>query len=168
MTTAPPTPVWKEQSSDPSPIYGGFWSRIAAYVLDLILANVVSGVLAFIFGAVLTAIAGNVVGHPILLSRSGKQILGGAVIAAGLVLGILYFAAMESSERGATFGKRAFGLRVVTSDGRRVTFLRALGRYLAKFISALILGIGFLMVGFTDKKRGLHDMIAGTLVVKVP
>jgi uncharacterized RDD family membrane protein YckC len=42
------------------------------------------------------------------------------------------------------------------------------GRYFAKFISALILGIGFLMVAFTERKRGLHDMIAGTLVVKVP
>jgi uncharacterized RDD family membrane protein YckC len=60
----------------------------------------------------------------------------------------------------------ALGLRVVTDQGQRLTFLNATGRYFAKFISALILGIGFLMVAFTDRKRGLHDMIAGTLVIK--
>ena len=74
---------------------------------------------------------------------------------------------MESSERGATVGKMAMGLRVVTSDGQRLSFMNATGRYFAKIISAIILGIGFLMIAFTDKKRGLHDMIASTLVIKV-
>jgi len=84
-----------------------------------------------------------------------------------LIVGWLYFALMESSERGATVGKMAVGLRVVTDQGQRLTFLHATGRYFAKFISAIILGIGFLMVAFSDRKRGLHDMIAGTLVVKI-
>ena len=79
----------------------------------------------------------------------------------------LYFALLENSERGATVGKMAMGLRVVTSDGQRLSFLNATGRYFAKILSAIILCIGFIMIGFTDKKRGLHDMIAGTLVIKV-
>jgi uncharacterized RDD family membrane protein YckC len=83
------------------------------------------------------------------------------------VIGWLYFALMESSERGATVGKMALGLRVVTSNGQRLSFMNATGRYFAKIISAIILGIGFLMIAFTDKKRGLHDMIASTLVIKV-
>lgn len=82
------------------------------------------------------------------------------------MIGWLYFALMESSERGATLGKMALGLRVVTSDGQRLSFLNATGRYFAKIISAIILFIGFIMIGFTDRKRGLHDMIAGTLVIK--
>jgi uncharacterized RDD family membrane protein YckC len=45
--------------------------------------------------------------------------------------------------------------------------MNATGRYFAKIISAIILGVGFLMIAFTDKKRGLHDMIASTLVIKV-
>jgi uncharacterized RDD family membrane protein YckC len=61
----------------------------------------------------------------------------------------------------------ALGLRVVTSNGQRLSFMNATGRYFAKIISAIILGIGFLMIAFTDKKRGLHDMIASTLVIKV-
>ena len=78
----------------------------------------------------------------------------------------LYFALLESSERGATVGKMAMGLRVVTSDGQRLSFMNATGRYFAKILSFLILCIGFIMVAFTDKKRGLHDIIAGTLVIK--
>ena len=60
----------------------------------------------------------------------------------------------------------AVGLRVVDESGNRLTFLRATGRFFAKFISTIILCIGFLMIAFTDRKRGLHDMIAGTLVIK--
>jgi uncharacterized RDD family membrane protein YckC len=86
---------------------------------------------------------------------------------ASLLIGWLYFALLESSERGATVGKMAMGLRVVTDKGERLSFMNATGRYFAKIISAIILCIGFIMIGFTDKKRGLHDMIAGTLVIKV-
>lgn len=60
----------------------------------------------------------------------------------------------------------AVGLRVVTTDGQQLSFLHATGRYFAKFISAIILCIGFIMVAFSEKNRGLHDMIAGTLVIK--
>ena len=87
--------------------------------------------------------------------------------AVSFVAGWLYFALMESSARGATLGKMALGLRVVTSDGQRLSFLHATGRYFAKILSAIILFIGFIMIAFTERKRGLHDMIAGTLVIKV-
>ena len=83
-----------------------------------------------------------------------------------ILMGLLYFSLMESSERGATVGKMAMGLRVVTDKGERLSFPNAIGRYFAKIISAIILCIGFIMIGFTDRKRGLHDMIAGTLVIK--
>jgi uncharacterized RDD family membrane protein YckC len=53
---------------------------------------------------------------------------------------------------------------VTDEQGQRISILRALGRELSKIISALILLIGYIMVAFTDRKRGLHDMIAGTLV----
>jgi uncharacterized RDD family membrane protein YckC len=60
----------------------------------------------------------------------------------------------------------ALGIIVTDLEGRRIGFGRATGRYFAKILSALILGIGFLMVAFTQRKQGLHDMIAGTLVVR--
>jgi uncharacterized RDD family membrane protein YckC len=69
---------------------------------------------------------------------------------------------------GATPGKMALGLKVVRPDGGPVGLGRAFGRYFAKFLSMIILGIGYIMVGFDSEKRGLHDMICGTRVVKRP
>jgi uncharacterized RDD family membrane protein YckC len=60
----------------------------------------------------------------------------------------------------------ALGMKVTDLAGNRIFLLRATGRYFAKTISGLILFIGFIMVAFTEKKQGLHDMIAGTLVVR--
>jgi len=57
-----------------------------------------------------------------------------------------------------------FGMKVTDLNGNRISFARATGRHFAKWLSTLILWIGFIMVGFTDRKQGLHDMLAGTLV----
>jgi uncharacterized RDD family membrane protein YckC len=117
--------------------YAGFWMRVGAYLLDLLILVIPLTMLAFI---------------PIL----------------GIVLNIvgvwLYFALQESSERQATIGKRALNIYVTDMYGRRISFGQATGRYFSKIISSLILGIGYIMAGFTEKKQGLHDMIAGTLV----
>jgi uncharacterized RDD family membrane protein YckC len=78
----------------------------------------------------------------------------------------LYFAIMESSSIQATVGKLAVGVVVTDLNGERISFLRATGRYFAKILSAMILMIGYIMVGFTERKQGLHDMIASTLVYK--
>ena len=117
--------------------YAGFWMRVGAYLLDLLILVIPLTMLAFI---------------PIL----------------GIVLNIvgvwLYFALQESSERQATIGKRSLNIYVTDMYGRRISFGQATGRYFSKIISSLILGIGYIMAGFTEKKQGLHDMIAGTLV----
>jgi uncharacterized RDD family membrane protein YckC len=78
----------------------------------------------------------------------------------------VYFPPMESSASQGTIGKIAFGLTVTDTSFRRISFGRAFGRYLAKIPSALILYLGFVMVGLTPQKRGLHDYIAGTLVLR--
>jgi uncharacterized RDD family membrane protein YckC len=79
--------------------------------------------------------------------------------------GWLYFALMESSSKQGTLGKMALSIVVTDVNGNRITFGRATGRYFGKILSGLILYIGYIMVAFTEKKQGLHDMIAGTLVV---
>ena len=84
----------------------------------------------------------------------------------GAAIGWLYYALQESSAAQATLGKRALGVRVTDLEGRRISFGRATGRLFAKIPSALILMIGFLMQPFTAKKQALHDIIAGTLVLK--
>lgn len=153
MTNAPPPPAWNAPSGG-EVAYGGFWLRVVAYIIDAVLLNIV----AFIIGLIL--------GHNLFAARDAAH-FDPTLNIGFLIIAWLYFAFMESSERGATFGKMALGLRVVTDQGQRLSFLNATGRYFAKIISAIILGIGFIMVAFTDRKRGLHDMIASTLVIKV-
>jgi len=66
----------------------------------------------------------------------------------------------------ATLGKRIVGLKVTDLAGNRIGFGRATGRHFAKMLSSMIMNIGYIMVAFTDRKQGLHDMLAGTLVMK--
>lgn len=157
MTNAPPPPVWDAApppgTGTTSVGYGGFWIRVVAYILDGILLSIASGIVGLVTGV---SVYATDFAHFNYATNIGS-----------LVIGWLYFALMESSARGATVGKMAVGLRVVTDQGQRLSFANATGRYFAKFVSAIILFIGFIMVAFTERKRGLHDMIAGTLVVKV-
>ncbi len=82
-----------------------------------------------------------------------------------LPLVLLYYPVMESSRWQATIGKRFCGLTVVNLGGKRISFVRALMRHLAKYLSGALFGIGFLMIAVRSDRRGLHDLIAGTLVL---
>lgn len=129
--------------------YAGFWLRLVAYLIDWFLVEVA-------VWAITLAIAGG----------AGEQAFAEMAAIVGLLVGLLYWAGMESSAKQATLGKLAVGIRVTDLEGRRISFLRALGRTLAKLLSSIILMIGYLMAGWTQRKQALHDMIAGTLVVR--
>lgn len=79
----------------------------------------------------------------------------------------LYFAIMESSTHQGTLGKIALGIKVTDIQGNRISFARATGRYFGKILSGLVLMIGFIMAGFTEKKQALHDILADCLVIKL-
>jgi uncharacterized RDD family membrane protein YckC len=84
-----------------------------------------------------------------------------------LVVPWLYYTIAESSQYQATPGKRLVGLRVVSDAGTRISFGRANGRYWAKALSRLTLGIGYLVCAFTERKQALHDLMSGCCVVSV-
>jgi uncharacterized RDD family membrane protein YckC len=129
-------------------MYAGFWRRVAAVLLD-----------GLIIGAV-TA--------PFTVGMSSGNRYSTTASSISTVVWWLYSALMESSAKQATLGKMALGIRVTDLDGNRIGFGKATGRHFAKILSALILGIGFLMAAFTEKKQALHDILAGTLVVLGP
>jgi uncharacterized RDD family membrane protein YckC len=161
MTNAPQPPVWDARPPGSVTVgYGGFWIRVVAYIIDAILLNIGFGVLGLVTGLSLVPTHFTAYDSPDVYASMG------VANAISLVITWLYFALMESSARGATVGKMAAGLRVVTDQGARLSFANATGRFFAKIISAIILCIGFIMVAFTERKRGLHDIIASTLVVK--
>jgi uncharacterized RDD family membrane protein YckC len=83
-----------------------------------------------------------------------------------IALGWLYFALMESSPMQGTLGKSVAGLAVTDDELRRIGFRQASGRYLAKALSALMFGVGFFMIRWTDRRKGLHDLLACTVVVR--
>jgi uncharacterized RDD family membrane protein YckC len=72
---------------------------------------------------------------------------------------------MESSTSQATIGKMLMGIKVTDMNGHRISFARASGRFFGKALSKLIVYIGFIMAAFTEKKQGLHDILAKTLVI---
>jgi uncharacterized RDD family membrane protein YckC len=133
--------------------YAGFWIRVVAYIIDIIPLAIIGVLLALLSGEA-------------LVDPDPSAPLFTFTDFAGLIIGIAYFVGFESSAFQATPGKMALGLIVVDTDGRRISPMRALGRYFAKILSGVIMLIGYIMIAFTDRKQGLHDMIAGTLVVK--
>lgn len=144
----------------PSTRYGGFWVRFIALIIDAIVVQVVVFPVSFVIGAII-----GVAGFAVKMPGVGVQLVGLIVGAAlGFCGAWLYEAAMESSSRQATLGKMIFGMKVTDLNGNRISFARATGRHFAKYLSSLILGIGYIMAGFTERKQALHDMIAGTLV----
>ena len=136
--------------------YAGFWLRLVAVFLDTgILFLAMLG-----FGAVFEINIFAVT--PTDLDSEGLGILEGVMV----LIAWLYYAVMESTAPQATVGKLFMGIYVTDIEGERVTFGRASLRYWAKYLSALILFIGFLMAIITRHRQALHDMIASCLVLK--
>lgn len=143
--------------------YGGFWRRVLAYIIDTILLNIAVSVVGGFLGLGMGA------SMMMLNPEQANGIYSSTIVLSSLlslVASWLYFALMESSKLQATVGKLAVGVIVTDLHGNRISFLRATGRYFAKILSGLILMIGYIMVAFTERKQGLHDMLASTLVWK--
>lgn len=138
--------------------YAGFWLRAVAAMIDGLLCQIVTLMLAFPLGFT--------VWFPIspLAVMSNFDIAPG--IGFGIVVQWLWYTLAESSAWQASIGKRMLGLQVTDLSGKPIDFMRANGRYWSKLLSGLFFGFGFLMVAFSDKKQGLHDKLAGTLILK--
>ena len=136
-------------------VFGGFWLRAGAKIIDGIVLTVVGWVLGFI----LNILAGTAD------SSGAREIASILASILNIAVGVAYVT-WFIGKFAATPGKMACGLSVVMPDGARVSYARALGRYFAEWISSMILGIGYLMAAFDDEKRTLHDRICTTRVVK--
>jgi uncharacterized RDD family membrane protein YckC len=139
--------------------YGGFWIRVLAAIVDGVILRIVVSPVSLIFGGLGWAGMRHGVPH-VPLAIFG----GGLTVIVLLFASWLYEALMESSSYQATLGKIIFGMKVTDLNGNRISFERATGRHFAKLLSLMILGIGYIMVGLTERKQGLHDLVAGTLV----
>ena len=134
--------------------YGGFWVRFVAYLIDSFVLFIIQGISNLVFFGSLSME---------LESMSGEEKV--LYFTVNILLGVAYFAGMESSKNMATLGKMALDLRVVDENGNQLSFLRATGRYFAKILSGLLLLIGYIMAAFDSRKQALHDKLAKTLVI---
>jgi uncharacterized RDD family membrane protein YckC len=154
--------------------YAGFWRRLVATVIDVMLLS------PLVLGA-----------REIVLSRptpeedlAFKQLTSGRLTGAereqvqqrftarviafwelAFFVAAPYYVLSESSILGGTVGKHMLGLRVTDLNGRRIRPGRALKRYLCRLVSAMPAWYGFAMAGLTSRKQALHDYLAGTLVL---
>lgn len=142
--------------------YANFWRRAGAMLID----TAIFGIPCLLASAVLGALASLLAGGANVETLSGVLAIGNCLMQIlGLAVFWLYYALMESSPWQATLGKRALSIIVTDLDGNRVSFGRATGRYWAKLLSGLLMGIGYLMALFTEKKQAMHDSLAGCLVI---
>ena len=149
--------------------YGGFWIRfVAAFIDGIILAVTSSAVQLLLLGSVYRPFANMREPMPPDQALAAFGALMGT-LALSMLIGVAIGASYEGffvSRVGATPGKMALGLKVVRPNGGPVSPGRAFGRYFAKWLSSMTLGIGYIIAGFDAEKRAMHDMIVDTRVVR--
>lgn len=150
-------------------VYAGFWMRAMGWALDTIILTLI---LTPIYISLMA-----LTGYNQEISSQAKQISAPLQLIANfsfifvayiipLFIQWLYFSLQYSSKHQATLGMRALGLKIISETGGSISFTHATGRYFASFLSGLIFFIGRLMVAFTPRKQALHDIMAGTYVIR--
>jgi len=175
-TVAAPAPVAAHEDDEGREvgIYAGLGRRFIACIVDVIFVIILGLVTVAGFGLfrglqnLYFYAVQHVPADQLTVEGSTGALVGSIIAAYGIMLVIvpwLYFAGFESARSQATPGKVLMRLVVTDMDGQKPTFARTTLRFFAKFISVLIVFIGFLMIGFTRNHQGLHDKIAGCLVL---
>ncbi|MDR2152155.1 MAG: RDD family protein [Helicobacteraceae bacterium] len=152
----PPNAPYPSQPQNSYVEYIGFWARVAATIID----NFAQFAILFALFFALAAMG--------FFNSTGKKELQAIGYIAEIIFGFIYTIAFWISKQ-ATPGKMAFGATIVDAAtlGKPTTG-QLIGRYFAYIISAFPLFLGFIWVAFDDRKRGWHDMLAGTLVIMRP
>ncbi|MDG5469015.1 RDD family protein [Deltaproteobacteria bacterium IMCC39524] len=138
--------------------YAGFWVRVLAYLLDSVLLITVQTALSLLINLTIGMLG---------IATEGDPAINTIIWLFGAVLSISY-AVFFTGYCGQTPGKMVLRIKVIRTDGSPINYGRAaLREVLGKFISSILLGIGYLMVAFDNRKQGLHDKIADTYVIKL-
>lgn len=165
----PPPPFMGISDAAVEPEYAGFWLRFGAWVIDYIILMVPFTVISLMMGL------GTVMSS--LLAQMEHDQAGAIATYAEavrpisyvlLLIGFAYYAFFESSKWQATPGKLACGIRVIDTDGQRLTIGRAAARNAVRLVNALtflVPMVFYVVAAFTQRKQGVHDLLASTYVV---
>lgn len=142
--------------------FAGFWRRIAALFIDFILLSLAAVVIGIICGFIYESFTWKF--------KQISQINDKEIEIVGKILSFiilwLYFSLMESSPLQGTIGKFMLKIKVTDLNLERIKFGKATGRHFCKILSGMMMYIGFIIAAFTKRKQALHDILAGTLVIK--
>ncbi len=163
----------KYQSEKETKIYAGFVKRLIAAFVDFLFVTAITLFFRLLFILTIFLIFLILRTGPGSIMQIDKKVfivvlvlVTPILIFIRMLVAWLYFAIMESSNLQATLGKMALGIKVTNLDRNKISFARATGRHFGKYISLAIFGIGFIMIAFTPRHQGLHDILAETLVLK--
>lgn len=171
---AKPVIVPEEEEGPEVGVYAGLGRRFIAFIVDAILILLI-GIVTITFFSMMNGLryAYYIVaqGAPVTqLTEAGTAdaAFGPIIAAFGMLIVVipwLYFAGFESSRSQATPGKVLMHIMVTDMEGNKPTFARVTLRHFGKFISAIPVFLGFLAIGLTKKRQGLHDKIGSCLVL---
>lgn len=152
------------EALDLGPVYAGFWQRFGARFLDLVFGSLLAVIPSLIVGAVLYLVI--VPEDPTQAEEEDAATIAGyAVYTVWGIVNFLYV--WIGNAQGGTWGKRAFGLRVISvHDGRYLGYARSFLRYLISLLGAGVLYIGWLWMIWDKNKQTWHDKVSGSIVVK--
>lgn len=142
--------------------YAGFWIRFVAKFVDgLVLMLALSPLIGWYYIGVFKRIQSNpqAAANPIDASFWIFEV-------ATFILSFAYSVGFVG-RFGATPGKMACKLRIVRPGGQPVSYMQALGRVFAEWVSALTCYVGYIIAGFDSEKRSLHDRMASTRVIRI-
>ena len=150
--------------------YGGFWIRLLAFIINGILLYILISIISVVifmskYGqSAYSSLVSSVVNSDEINNPFFGSFIW-IVFLTFVIIPVLY-STISIGVWGRTIGKAALKLKVIKPDGSRVGIIRAFGRSLAYILNYFTLGLSFLIIAFTHKKRGLHDYIADTIVIK--
>ena len=144
--------------------YGGFWRRAAAFLIDKFILHLIFMILFFASAPFLG------LGSPSSFLTNASTVMTGTFFisyyGASMLLDMVYFTYFLGTI-GQTPGKMLFGLKVIQKTGEPMTLGIAFLRWVGYIISGLVFNLGFIWIAFDSKKRGWHDMIAATCVIRI-
>jgi uncharacterized RDD family membrane protein YckC len=159
---------WETPQEQPGPAPGVQFAphgeRLVAYIVDVLIVSIVWAVAALLLLFTYGSSANNGPGSGIL--NATLVLFTMALLLMGILLAFAYFP-LFGAWRGQTPGMRLFGLRVVRdSDGGPIGVGRAILRLIGFWINGIVFYVGFVWVFIDARRRGWHDLIAGTVVIK--
>jgi len=137
--------------------YAGFWIRFGAKMIDFVILWVVEMVFLMVMSPML--------GFRVFSSTPPPNFRF-LLVYPFLMAFSFGYSVYFVGKYGATPGKMALGLKIVTSAGQPVNYMKALGRMFAEMLSGIICYVGYIMVAFNDEKKALHDQICDTRVIR--